>query len=127
MLGLCTFAIIVILLFMLFLHLGTALGAPLGNYSYNGQGGRKVKTPLRIVSLGYVVLSILFILVYGHNGKLFNLRFNESFVYVLMIIMAVFSILDFFWVFASKSKKEKILKTPLLAILIICSIILLCI
>lgn len=94
-------------------------GLPLGDLTMGGKY-KVYPLKLRIVLIIQLVLQLFFLIILLQTGNIFPMWFNEKTTKIISIIMAVYLSLNTIMNFVSKSKKEKIIMTPLSFITALC-------
>lgn len=111
--GSCLFFLILVLYILL------AAGAPLGELAMGGRYKRMPKK-YRIACAVSVLVQAFAILVLLQLGGIFSIGLHENAARVLGYIFAAYLILNVFMNAKSKSKKEKLIMTPISAIIAFC-------
>ena len=111
--GACAFSIVIILSFLII------LGLPLGELT---MGGRYKVFPkeLRIVLVSQLLLQVFFVIVILQMGGYLPLWFSHKTTRIILIVMAVYLSLNVLMNLASKSRKERLIMTPLSLIAAVC-------
>ena len=112
-LGASTFSVVIILSILLI------CGLPLGELTMGGQY-RVFPKKLRIVLVLQLALQIFFVIIILQMGGIIPLWFSRNVTKIICIVMAVYLSLNTVMNCISKSKKEKIIMTPLSLISAIC-------
>ena len=114
LIGACAFSIVIILSFLII------LGLPLGELT---MGGRYKVFPkkLRIVLVSQLLLQVFFVIVILQMGGYLPLWFSHKTTRIILIVMAVYLSLNVLMNLASKSRKERLIMTPLSLIAAVCS------
>lgn len=113
LIGACAFSIVIILSFLII------LGLPLGELT---MGGRYKVFPkkLRIVLVSQLLLQVFFVIVILQMGGYLPLWFSHKTTRIILIVMAVYLSLNVLMNLASKSRKERLIMTPLSLIAAVC-------
>ena len=113
LIGACAFSVVIILSFLII------LGLPLGELT---MGGRYKVFPkeLRIVLVSQLLLQVFFVIVILQMGGFLPLWFSYKTTRIILIVMAVYLSLNVLMNLASKSKKERLIMTPLSLIAAVC-------
>lgn len=111
--GASTFSVVIILSILLL------CGLPLGELTLGGQY-KVYPKKLRIVLGVQLVLQIFFLIIILQMGGFIPLWFSKSITKIICVIMAGYLSLNTVMNCISKSKKEKIIMTPLSLISAIC-------
>ena len=113
LIGACAFSVVIILSFLII------LGLPLGELT---MGGRYKVFPkkLRIVLVSQLLLQVFFVIVILQMGGYLPLWFSYKATRIILIVMAVYLSLNVLMNLASKSKKERLIMTPLSLIAAVC-------
>ena len=113
LIGACAFSVVIILSFLII------LGLPLGELT---MGGRYKVFPkkLRIVLVSQLLLQVFFVIVILQMGGYLPLWFSHKTTRIILIVMAVYLSLNVLMNLASKSKKERLIMTPLSLIAAVC-------
>ena len=111
--GASTFAIVIVLLILIF------CGLPLGELTMGGQY-KVFPKKMRIVLVPQLILQIFFEVIILQMGGFIPLWFSGNVTKIIGIIMAVYLSLNTVMNFISKSKKEKYIMTPISLISAIC-------
>ena len=95
------------------------LGLPLGELT---MGGRYKVFPkkLRIVLVSQLLLQVFFVIVILQMGGYLPLWFSHKTTRIILIVMAVYLSLNVLMNLASKSRKERLIMTPLSLIAAVC-------
>ena len=111
--GACAFSVVIILSFLII------LGLPLGELT---MGGRYKVFPkkLRIVLVSQLLLQVFFVIVILQMGGYLPLWFSHKTTRIILIVMAVYLSLNVLMNLASKSRKERLIMTPLSLIAAVC-------
>ena len=94
-------------------------GLPLGELTMGGQYTVFPKK-LRLVLVTQLILQIFFVIVILQMGGFLTLWFSEKVTKIIGIVMAGYLSLNTIMNFASKSKKEKYIMTPLSFVAAVC-------
>jgi hypothetical protein len=101
-------------------------GLPLGEYSWGGKYQGVLPKKMRIMSLSSSLLLVLFGLVFLIHSKILSVGFTfptNIFVIIITIFMGLNTLGNMF----SKSKKERVVMTPLAGITFLsCLLVLIC-
>ena len=113
LIGACAFSIVIILSLLII------LGLPLGELT---MGGRYKVFPkkLRIVLVSQLLLQVFFVIVILQMGGYLPLWFSHKTTRIILIVMAVYLSLNVLMNLASKSRKERLIMTPLSLIAAVC-------
>ena len=113
LIGACAFSVVIILSFLII------LGLPLGELT---MGGRYKVFPkeLRIVLVSQLLLQVFFVIVILQMGGYLPLWFSHKTTRIILIVMAVYLSLNVLMNLASKSRKERLIMTPLSLIAAVC-------
>ena len=113
LIGACAFSVVIILSFLII------LGLPLGELT---MGGRYKVFPkkLRIVLVSQLLLQVFFVIVILQMGGYLPLWFSHKTTRIILIMMAVYLSLNVLMNLASKSRKERLIMTPLSLIAAVC-------
>lgn len=113
LIGACAFSVVIILSFLII------LGLPLGELT---MGGRYKVFPkkLRIVLVSQLLLQVFFVIVILQMGGYLPLWFSHRTTRIILIVMAVYLSLNVLMNLASKSRKERLIMTPLSLIAAVC-------
>lgn len=113
LIGACAFSVVIILSFLII------LGLPLGELT---MGGRYMVFPkkLRIVLVSQLLLQVFFVIVILQMGGYLPLWFSHKTTRIILIVMAVYLSLNVLMNLASKSRKERLIMTPLSLIAAVC-------
>ena len=113
LIGACAFSVVIILSFLII------LGLPLGELT---MGGRYKVFPkkLRIVLVSQLLLQVFFVIVILQAGGYLPLWFSHKTTRIILIVMAVYLSLNVLMNLASKSRKERLIMTPLSLIAAVC-------
>lgn len=104
---------------MAIIYILLALGFPLGEFAMGGR--HKVLPPkMRTLVAVSILIQILGILVLLQGGGVINAGFSPTVVKVLCYVFAVYLSLNTVMNLFSQSKKEKIIVTPMAAIVAVC-------
>lgn len=94
-------------------------GLPLGEVTMGGQY-KVFPKKLRLVLVTQLILQIFFVIVILQMGGFLALWFSEKVTKIIGIVMAGYLSLNTIMNFASKSKKEKYIMTPLSFVAAVC-------
>ena len=111
--GACAFSVVVILSLLII------LGLPLGELTMGGQY-KVFPKKLRIVLVSQLLLQVFFVIVILQMGGYLPLWFSYKATRIILIVMAVYLSLNVLMNLASKSKKERLIMTPLSLIAAVC-------
>lgn len=113
LIGACAFSVVIILSLLII------LGLPLGELT---MGGRYKVFPkkLRIVLVSQLLLQVFFVIVILQMGGYLPLWFSHKTTRIILIVMAVYLSLNVLMNLASKSRKERLIMTPLSLIAAVC-------
>ena len=111
--GAVTFFVVIILSVLII------CGLPLGELTMGGQY-KVFPKKLRVVLFIQLFLQIFFVIIILQKGNIMPLWFSYNTTKIICIIMAIYLSLNVLMNLASKSKKEKIIMTPLSLIAAIC-------
>jgi hypothetical protein len=104
---------------ILVLYILLALGLPYGEYAMGGK--HKILPPReRIMSVISVLIQLFAIMILLHGGNIIDLGFPDKAAKVLCYVFAGYLSLNVILNLLSKSKKERLIMTPLSAIIAIC-------
>lgn len=104
---------------MAIIYILLVLGFPLGEFAMGGR--HKVLPPkMRALVAVSILIQILGILVLLQGGGVINAGFSPAVVKVLCYVFAVYLSLNTVMNLFSQSKKEKIIVTPMAAIVAVC-------
>ncbi len=112
-LGASTFSVVIILSILLI------CGLPLGELTMGGQY-KVFPKKLRIVLVFQLALQIFFVIIILQMGGIIPLWFSKNVTKIVCIVMAVYLSLNTVMNCISRSKKEKVVMTPLSLISAIC-------
>lgn len=112
-LGASTFSVVIILSILLI------CGLPLGELTMGGQY-KVFSKKLRIVLVFQLALQIFFVIIILQMGGIIPLWFSKNVTKIVCIVMAVYLSLNTVMNCISRSKKEKVVMTPLSLISAIC-------
>ncbi len=107
---------------MLLLQLSLSLGAPFGEYALGGKH-KVLPRKMRIVSSTFAFVYVFFIISYLQKGEIVSIGLSSTFVNTFIIINTVF--LAYAIVgngFITKSKKERLVMTPISIFEFVCSV-----
>lgn len=113
LIGACAFSVVIILSFLII------LGLPLGELTMGGQY-KVFPKKLRIVLVSQLLLQVFFVIVILQMGGYLPLWFSHKTTRIILIVMAVYLSLNVLMNLASKSKKERLIMTPLSLIAAVC-------
>jgi len=109
---------------MAVLQLSLTVGAPFGEYVLGGQN-RVLPKRMRLVSGAFSIIFIFVGMAYLQRGNIQYIGFSSSFVNIVVIIITIFlACAIVFNGILTKSKKEKLVMTPLSIIQFACSVFL---
>lgn len=111
--GACAFSIVIILSLLII------LGLPLGELTMGGQY-KVFPKKLRIVLVSQLLLQVFFVIVILQMGGYLPLWFSHKTTRIILIVMAVYLSLNVLMNLASKSRKERLIMTPLSLIAAVC-------
>jgi len=111
--GACAFSVVIILSLLII------LGLPLGELTMGGQY-KVFPKKLRIVLVSQLLLQVFFVIVILQMGGFLPLWFSYKTTRIILIVMAVYLSLNVLMNLASKSKKERLIMTPLSLIAAVC-------
>ena len=111
--GACAFSVVIILSLLII------LGLPLGELTMGGQY-KVFPKKLRIVLVSQLLLQVFFVIVILQMGGFLPLWFSYKTTRIILIVMAVYLSLNVLMNLASKSKKERLIMTPLSLIAVVC-------
>ena len=111
--GACAFSIVIILSFLII------LGLPLGELTMGGQY-KVFPKKLRIVLVSQLLLQVFFVIVILQMGGYLPLWFSYKTTRIILIVMAIYLSLNVLMNLASKSRKERLIMTPLSLIAAVC-------
>lgn len=113
--GAVSFLIVIVMSFLLI------CGVPLGEFTMGGQLLDNVPKKIRIViAVSQLIVQLFFLVVVLQCGGIIPLWFSEKVTKIICIVMAVYLSLNTVMNLFSKSKKEKLVMTPLALISAIC-------
>ena len=113
LIGACAFSVVIILSLLII------LGLPLGELTMGGQY-KVFPKKLRIVLVSQLLLQVFFVIVILQMGGYLPLWFSYKATRIILIVMAVYLSLNVLMNLASKSKKERLIMTPLSLIAAVC-------
>ena len=114
---------VIILLGMAVLHILLLLGFPLGEYVLGGEN-RVMPKNKRYLNVIFSAIWLFAIIVYLEKGGLIGFFNNPLLTDILFIVFTVFFGLAIFSnAFATSSKREKYVMTPLCIIIFVCSVL----
>ena len=113
LIGACAFSVVIILSFLII------LGLPLGELTMGGQY-KVFPKKLRIVLVSQLLLQVFFVIVILQMGGYLPLWFSHKTTRIILIVMAVYLSLNVLMNLASKSRKERLIMTPLSLIAAVC-------
>ena len=113
LIGACAFSVVIILSFLII------LGLPLGELTMGGQY-KVFPKKLRIVLVSQLLLQVFFVIVILQAGGYLPLWFSFKTTRIILIVMAVYLSLNVLMNLASKSRKERLIMTPLSLIAAVC-------
>lgn len=113
LIGACAFSVVIILSLLII------LGLPLGELTMGGQY-KVFPKKLRIVLVSQLLLQVFFVIVILQMGGFLPLWFSYKATRIILIVMAVYLSLNVLMNLASKSKKERLIMTPLSLIAAVC-------
>ena len=113
LIGACAFSVVIILSFLII------LGLPLGELTMGGQY-KVFPKKLRIVLVSQLLLQVFFVIVILQMGGFLPLWFSYKTTRIILIVMAVYLSLNVLMNLASKSRKERLIMTPLSLIAAVC-------
>jgi hypothetical protein len=111
--GACAFSIVIILSVLII------CGLPLGELTMGGQY-KVFPKKLRMVLVSQLLLQIFFVITILQMGGYLPMWFSYKTTRIILIVMAVYLSLNVLMNLASKSKKERLIMTPLSLIAAIC-------
>ena len=111
--GAITFSIVIILSILII------CGLPLGELTMGGKY-KVFPKKLRIVLVSQLLLQIFFVIIILQKGSIIPMWFSYNTTKTISIIMAIYLSLNTLMNICSKSKKERIIMTPLSLIAAIC-------
>lgn len=111
--GACAFSVVIILSLLII------LGLPLGELTMGGQY-KVFPKKLRIVLVSQLLLQVFFVIVILQMGGFLPLWFSYKATRIILIVMAIYLSLNVLMNLASKSKKERLIMTPLSLIAAVC-------
>lgn len=111
--GAITFSIVIILSILII------CGLPLGELTMGGKY-KVFPKKLRIVLVSQLLLQIFFVIIILQKGNIIPMWFSYNTTKTISIIMAIYLSLNTLMNICSKSKKERIIMTPLSLIAAIC-------
>ena len=113
LIGACAFSVVIILSLLII------LGLPLGELTMGGQY-KVFPKKLRIVLVSQLLLQVFFVIVILQMGGFLALWFSYKATRIILIVMAVYLSLNVLMNLASKSRKERLIMTPLSLIAAVC-------
>ena len=113
LIGACAFSVVIILSFLII------LGLPLGELTMGGQY-KVFPKKLRIILVSQLLLQVFFVIVILQMGGYLPLWFSFKTTRIILIVMAVYLSLNVLMNLASKSRKERLIMTPLSLIAAVC-------
>lgn len=113
LIGACAFSVVIILSLLII------LGLPLGELTMGGQY-KVFPKKLRIVLVSQLLLQVFFVIVILQMGGYLPLWFSHKTTRIILIVMAVYLSLNVLMNLASKSRKERLIMTPLSLIAAVC-------
>ena len=113
LIGACAFSVVIILSFLII------LGLPLGELTMGGQY-KVFPKKLRIVLVSQLLLQVFFVIVILQMGGYLPLWFSHKTTRIILVVMAVYLSLNVLMNLASKSRKERLIMTPLSLIAAVC-------
>ena len=113
LIGACAFSVVIILSFLII------LGLPLGELTMGGQY-KVFPKKLRFVLVSQLLLQVFFVIVILQMGGYLPLWFSHKTTRIILIVMAVYLSLNVLMNLASKSRKERLIMTPLSLIAAVC-------
>lgn len=116
---LLTILALAILLALTIFQLALVFGAPMGAYAWGGQH-KVLPTNLRVSSIGSIILYILFAGVIASKAGFISGLILPQTVNFSMYVFAAYFTLGIFMNAISKSKKERLVMTPVAAVLAMC-------
>ncbi|MBR4822440.1 MAG: hypothetical protein IKZ71_04755 [Bacteroidales bacterium] len=111
--GACAFSIVILLSVLII------CGLPLGELTMGGQY-KVFPKKLRLVLVSQLLLQVFFVIVILQMGGHLPLWFSYKTTRIILIIMAVYLSLNVLMNLVSKSKKERLIMTPLSLIAAVC-------
>ena len=111
--GAITFSVVIILSILII------CGLPLGELTMGGQY-KVFPKKLRIVLVSQLLLQIFFVIIILQKGNIIPMWFSYNTTRIISIIMAIYLSLNTIMNICSKSKKERLIMTPLSLIAAIC-------
>ncbi|MGY4893417.1 MAG: hypothetical protein ACO1N2_01845 [Candidatus Saccharimonadota bacterium] len=114
-----TILALIILLALTIFQLALVFGAPLGAYAWGGQH-KVLPTNLRVSSIGSIILYILFAGVIASKAGFISGLILPQTVNFSMYVFAAYFTLGIFMNAISKSKNERLVMTPVAAVLAMC-------
>lgn len=113
--GAVSFLVVIVMSFLLI------CGVPLGEFTMGGQLLDNVPKKIRIViAVSQLIVQLFFTVVVLQAGGIIPLWFSEKITKIICIVMAVYLSINTVMNLFSKSKKEKLVMTPLALISAIC-------
>ncbi len=113
--GAVSFLVVIVMSFLLI------CGVPLGEFTMGGELLDNVPKKIRIViSVSQLIVQLFFTVVVLQSGGIIPLWFSEKITKIICIVMAVYLSINTVMNLFSKSKKEKLVMTPIALISAIC-------
>lgn len=113
--GAVLFLIVIVMSFLLI------CGVPLGEFTMGGELLNNVPKKIRIIiAVSQLILQLFFVVVVLQAGGIIPLWFSEKVTKILCFVMAVYLSLNTVMNLFSKSKKEKLVMTPIAFVSAIC-------
>lgn len=111
----------VALLIVIVLSVLIICGAPLGELTMGGELLDSIPKKFKIIiAASQLILQLFFVVIILQAGGIIPLWFSAKVTKIICIVLAVYLSLNTIMNFISKSKKEKIIMTPLSLISAIC-------
>ena len=113
--GAVSFSVVIVMSFLLI------CGVPLGEFTMGGELLDNVPKKIRIViAVSQLIVQLFFTVVVLQAGGIIPLWFSEKITKIICIVMAVYLSINTVMNLFSKSKKEKLVMTPIALISAIC-------
>lgn len=109
----------IVLVLIIVLYLLLVLGLPYGEYAMGGSD-KIPSRKIRIMSVFAILIQFIGMLCLLQGGDIINVGFPDKILKIVCYIYAIYLSLNVFMNIASRSKKERIIMTPLSAIIAIC-------
>ena len=113
--GAVSFLVVIVMSFLLI------CGVPLGEFTMGGQLLDNVPKKFRVmIAVSQLIVQLFFTVVVLQAGGIIPLWFSEKVTKIICIVMAVYLSLNTVMNLFSKSKKEKLVMTPIALVSAIC-------